>query len=108
MIILQGNCCTGAAERRKDMATNKSGMRPGGGTGRAPDRELGEALLAILGIGIAGGIALVGGAVKLGEKMLDLQVKAYEKIEAEREARREAVRKIAENEIGFGTDPEED
>lgn len=90
------------------MATNKSGMRPGSGPGRGTDRELGEALLAILGLGIAGGIALVGGAVKLGEKMLDLQVKAYEKVEAEREARREAVRKIEENEIGFGTDPEEE
>ena len=90
------------------MATNKSGMRPGSNAGRAPDRELGEALLAILGIGIAGGIALVGGAVKLGEKMLDLQVKAYEKIEAEREARREAVRQIADSETGFGAESGEE
>lgn len=90
------------------MATNKSGLRPGSGPGRVPDRELGEALLAVLGLGIAGGIALVGGAVKLGEKMLDLQVRAYEKIEAEREARREAVRQITENEIGFGSEPEEE
>ena len=72
----------------------KTGMRPGRGLtnpGRKPDAELGQALLAVLGLGIAGGIALVGGAVKLGEKMIDLQVKAYEKIEAEREAYKEAV-----------------
>ena len=80
----------------------KTGMRPGRGLtnpGRKPDAELGQALLAVLGLGIAGGIALVGGAVKLGEKMIDLQVKAYEKIEAEREAYKEAVRKASENEM---------
>lgn len=85
----------------------KTGLRPESGfgnAGRRPDGELGQVLLTVIGIGLAGGIALVGGAVKLGEKMLDLQVKAYERIEAEREARRETVRKIAENEIGF---PEE-
>lgn len=86
----------------------KSSMRPGnfGSAGRKPDGELAEALLAVLGVGIAGGIALLGGAIKVGEKVLDMQVKAYEKIEAEREARREAVRKIAENEIEFGSDDE--
>lgn len=87
------------------MATNKSGMRPGRGPGRVPDKELGEALLAVLGLGVAGGIALIGGAVKLGEKMLDLQVKAYEKIESEREALRAAAREIAETEIEFASEP---
>ena len=60
------------------MATNKSGMKPGKGlqnAGRRPDGDLGQSLLAILGLGVAGSIALVGGAVKLGEKMLDLQRK---------------------------------
>ena len=89
------------------MAT--TGMRPGRGltnSGRKPDAELGQALLAVLGLGIAGGIALVGGAVKLGEKMLDIQVKAYEKIEAEREAYKEAVREASENDMEFGVDPD--
>jgi hypothetical protein len=92
----------------KGMATNKSGMKPGSGlsAGRKPDADLGQALLAVIGLGLAGGIALIGGAVKLGEKVLDLQVKAYEKIETERESRREAVRQIAENEMEFGVDPE--
>lgn len=87
------------------MATNKTGLKPGSTGGRGSDRELAEALLTIMGIGIAGGIALIGGALKLGEKMLDLQVKAYERIEAEREARREAVREITGNEIGFPSEP---
>lgn len=94
-----------AAERRTEMA-GKSDMRFNS-SGRRPDGELAEALLAVLGVGVAGGIALLGGAMKLGEKVMDLQVKAYERIEAEREARREAVRQIAETEIGFGEDPEE-
>ena len=87
----------------------KTGMRPGSGLtnpGGKPDAELGQALLAVLGLGIAGGIALVGGAVKLGEKMIDLQVKAYEKIEAEREAYKEAVREASENDMEFGVDPD--
>ena len=91
------------------MANNKSSFRPGSGlssAGRRPDGDLGQSLLAILGIGIAGSIALVGGAVKLGEKMLDLQVKAYEKIEAEREAYKEAVREASENDMEFGVDPD--
>ena len=94
-----------AAERRKGMATNKSGMRPGMSGGK-PNADLGQALLAVIGVGLAGGIALVGGAVKLGEKMLDLQVKAYEKIESEREAHRELVRQATANELEFGVDPD--
>lgn len=95
--------------REEEWVMAKTGMRPGRGLtnpGRKPDAELGQALLAVLGLGIAGGIALVGGAVKLGEKMLDIQVKAYEKIEAEREAYKEAVRKASENEMEFGVDPD--
>ena len=88
------------------MATNKSGMRPGSGAGRKPDAELGEALLAVIGVGLAGSIALIGGAVKLGEKMLDLQVKAYEKLEAEREARKELVQQVTANDMEFGVDPD--
>ena len=85
---------------------SKSGMRPGlNNAGRKPDAELGQALLTLVGVGLAGGIALIGGAIKLGEKILDLQVKAYERIEAEREARREAGREITGNEIGFPSEP---
>lgn len=82
-------------------------MRPGKGlnnAGRRADAELGQALLTILGIGVAGGIALVGGALKLGEKILDLQVRAYEKIEAQRDANRESVRELADNEIDFASE----
>lgn len=96
-------------EEVREMASNKSSMRPGSGlsgAGRRPDGDLGQSLLAILGIGIAGSIALVGGAVKLGEKMLDLQVKAYEKIEAGRRAQIEAVREAAANELEYGVDPD--
>ena len=85
----------------------KSSMRPGSGlrdAGRRPDGELGQALLAVLGIGIAGGIALIGGALKLGEKILDLQVRAYEKVEAQREAGREAVREIEEKETDYASE----
>lgn len=91
------------------MATNKSGMKPGKGllnAGRRPDGDLGQSLLAILGLGVAGSIALVGGAVKLGEKMLDLQVKAYEKIEAERESFKKEVTEATANDMEFGVDPD--
>jgi hypothetical protein len=96
-------------EEERDMANNKSSFRPGSGlssAGRRPDGDLGQSLLAILGIGIAGSIALVGGAVKLGEKMLDLQVKAYEKIEAERESHRRLVEEATANDMEFGVDPD--
>lgn len=87
----------------------KSGMRPGfSNSGRKPDAELGQALLAIVGIGLAGGIALIGGAVKLGEKILDLQVRAYEKIESEREAQKQAVKEISAGEMEFASEPEDE
>ena len=91
------------------MDNKKSSMRPGpgiSGAGRKPDAELGQALLAVIGLGLAGGIALIGGAVKLGEKMLDLQVKAHEKIENEREAHRKAVKQATANDMEFGVDPD--
>lgn len=81
---------------------SKTGLRPGStGSGRRQNEELAQALLALVGIGLAGGIALIGGAVKLGEKILDLQVRAYEKIENERETRREEIRQIADSETDF-------
>ena len=61
-----------------------------------------------MGIGLAGGIALISGAVKLGEKVLDLQVRAYERIEAEREAQKKAVREIADTEMDFASEPKDE
>ncbi len=96
-----------AAERRRIMS--KSGMRPGlNNSGRKPDAELGQALLTLVGVGLAGGIALIGGAIKLGEKILDLQVKAYERIEAEREAQKQAVRQIADSEMEFASEEKDE
>ena len=40
------------------------------------------------------------------KKMLDLQVKAYEKIENEREAHRKAVQEASANDMEFGVDPD--
>ena len=97
------------SSRKEEIMAGKSGMRPGRvSVGRKPDAELGQALLTIVGIGLAGGIALIGGAVKLGEKIVDLRVKAYEKIEAEREAYKEAVRELTEGEMDFASEPEDD
>lgn len=94
------------AERygRKEEIMSKTGIRPGN-SGKRPDAELGQALLTLVGIGLAGGIALIGGAIKLGEKVLDLQVKAYERIESEREARKEVTRQIAESEMEYPAEP---
>lgn len=104
--FLQGNCCTCG---RKEEAMGKSGMKPGfGNSGRKPDAELGQALLTLVGAGLAGGIALIGGAIKLGEKILDLQVKAYEKIEAERESQKQAAREIAESEMEFASEEKDE
>ena len=47
--------------------------------------------------GVAGGALLVSGAKALGEAMLDKQVSDYEKLEAQREADKEEVRRIMEN-----------
>lgn len=95
--------------RKEEIMAGKSGMRPGmSGSGRKPDAELGQALLAIVGIGLAGGIALIGSAVKLGEKIVDLQVKAYERIEAEREAYKDSVKRIADTEMDFASEPKDE
>lgn len=78
------------------MASNKTGIG-NIGTGKAGD--LGGTLLKIVAYGVAGGALLISGAKALGEAMLDKQVSDYEKLEAQREADKEEVRRIMENEI---------
>ncbi|MCQ2563825.1 MAG: hypothetical protein MJ128_04985 [Mogibacterium sp.] len=78
------------------MASNKTGIG-NIGTGKAGD--LGSTLLKIVAYGVAGGALLVSGAKALGEALLDKQVSDYEKREARREADKEDVRRIMENEI---------
>ena len=89
----------------------KASMKPGKGIADTESRgsgALGKSLLAMIGIGIAGGAALIGGGAKLGNMLLDKQASDYEKLEAQREADRQSVRAIMENEIGFGEDPGSD
>ncbi len=79
------------------MASNKTGIdniSNGSGNG-----GLGGTLLKIVAYGVAGGALLVSGAKALGEALLDKQVSDYEKLEAQREADKEEVRRIMENEF---------
>lgn len=77
------------------MSSNKSGInniKSGSGSGLA------GALLGIVAAGVAGGALLVAGAKTLGEKLEQKQLRDYERLEKQREADREAVRRIAESE----------
>ena len=77
------------------MSSNKTGIdniNAGAGGG------LGATLLKIVAYGVAGGALLISGAKQLGEALLDKQVRDYEKLEAQREADKEEVRRIMENE----------
>ena len=76
------------------MASNKSGID---NISTGPVRGLGGTLLRIVAYGVAGGALLISGAKQLGEALLDKQVSDYEKLEAQREADREEVRRIMEN-----------
>ena len=78
------------------MASNKSKIR---NTGGKPDASLGGALLTIIAAGVAGGALLISGAKALGEFILEEQKNSYTKLEEKREADKEAVRHIMENEI---------
>ena len=78
------------------MSSNKTGIdniNAGAGGG------LGGTLLKIIAYGVAGGALLISGAKQLGEALLDKQVRDYEKLEAQREADKEEVRRIMENDI---------
>ena len=78
------------------MASNKAKIR---NTQVAADLHLGRVLIKIVAFGVAGGAALIGGAKALGEKLEENQVKNYEKLEAEREAGKENVRRILQNSV---------
>ena len=67
--------------------------------GRPADSELAEALLRIIAIGVAGGIATIAGAKKLGEGIQSLQEDAALRLQEEREAYKRAVRAAAANEF---------
>lgn len=76
------------------MASNKTGidnLNTGSG------RNLGGTLLKIVAYGLAGGALLISGAKQLGEALLDKQTNDYKKLEEQREADREEVRRIVEN-----------
>ena len=69
--------------------------------GRPADAELAEDLLKALAVGVAGGIATIAGAKKIGEGLQTLQEEADRKAEEQREAYREAVRQATANDIEF-------
>lgn len=76
------------------MASKKSGLgnvkaNSGGG--------LGGALLKIIAVGVAGGALLISGAKSLGEVLLEKQDSNSKKLADKREADKEAVRRIVEN-----------
>ncbi len=67
--------------------------------GRAADSALAEELLKLIAIGVAGGIATIAGAKKLGESLQEMQAEAVRKAEEQRERYKEAVRQVVANEI---------
>ena len=77
------------------MASNKTGMT---GPDHQP-RDLGGVMIKMLAAGVAGGAALILGAKAFGELLLEAQVERYNRLEPQREADREEVRRITQNEI---------
>ena len=78
------------------MASNKTGID---NIRNSAGGDLAGTLLKIVAYGVAGGALLVSGAKALGEALLDKQVSDYEELEAQREADKEEVRRIMENEF---------
>ena len=76
------------------MASNKTGIDH---ISAGPGKNLGGTLIKIIAYGVAGGALLISGAKQLGDAILDKQVKDYEKLERQREADREEIRRIVEN-----------
>ena len=76
------------------MASNKTGMN---NAGASSGGGLGGTLLKIIAVGVAGGALLISGAKQLGEALLDKQVSDLKKLEEQREADKEEVRRIAAN-----------
>ena len=78
-------------ELRPSKSMREAGLRA--------DRDLAEALLKVIAIGLAGGIATIAGAKKFGEELQDAEERKAQRMEEERAAYRRAVRRIAENEF---------
>ena len=76
------------------MASNKTGI-DNLNTGKG--RDLGGTLIRILAYGVAGGALLISGAKQLGDALLDKQASDYKKLEEQRAADREEIRRIVEN-----------
>ncbi len=76
------------------MASNKTGID---NLNTSAVRNFGGTLLKIIAYGVAGGALLISGAKQLGEALLDKQTSDYKKLEEQREADREEVRRIVEN-----------
>ena len=76
------------------MASKKTGIN---NLNAGPGKNLGGSLLKIIAYGVAGGALLISGAKQLGEALLDKQASDYQKLEEQRAADREEIRRIVEN-----------
>lgn len=78
------------------MASNKTGMT--GAKGSGAGSGLAGVLLGMIAAGIGGGAVLIASSKAVGEKLLDKQEADELKLQAQREADKEEVRRIMENE----------
>ncbi|MBR3126480.1 MAG: hypothetical protein IKF42_13800 [Mogibacterium sp.] len=76
------------------MSSNKTGID---NLNASAGRNLGGVLLRIVAYGVAGGALLISGAKQLGEALLNKQESDQKKLEEQRAADREAIRRIVEN-----------
>ena len=76
------------------MASNKTGID---NINAGPGKGLGGTLIKIIAYGVAGGALLISGAKQLGEALLDKQENDHKRLEEQREADREEVRRIVAN-----------
>ena len=76
------------------MASNKTGID---NLNASTGKNLGGALLKIIAYGVAGGALLISGAKQIGEALLEKQASDQEKLEDQRAADREEIRRIVEN-----------
>ena len=75
------------------MASNKTGMTKPKGQSQG---DLTEVLIKMIAYGVAGGALLIAGAKVLGEKIVELELDKYDRIERQRKADREEVARISE------------
>ena len=76
------------------MASNKTGID---NLNASAGKNLGGTLLKIIAYGVAGGALLISGAKQVGEALLEKQANDYKKLEEQRAADREEIRRIVEN-----------